>query len=57
MESMLGVRTDVMPTLLDPHTAADMQDQSEESQRHRRRYQHHFWEPVVEGEVRVPPYV
>lgn len=52
MESMLRVREDVPLDRTQSEVAADFQDDNEDNNRDRDRYQRHFWEPVVEGEVR-----
>ncbi len=54
MESMLGVKDDIPVDPEESSVAADLQDQNEGNNRDRDRYQRHFWEPVVEGEVRRP---
>ena len=54
MESMLKVRdtSDVPLNRSISDVAADFQNDIEGNNRDRDRYQRHFWEPVVEGEVR-----
>ena len=57
MQSMLNVKSGSLgdASLSNPHTAADFQDQDEGNNKDRDRYQRHFWEPVVEGEVSYQP--